>query len=155
MRQNSIFNCNNFDPVNLDNIYDDDSHNLPYDIFGVYNLCENTIKYNNDNDTVIDIEKNKSNKGKNQKQLNFTDNIIKDKDDPNKIGNTYLKETVKSTNDKNKIKSIKTNEKNKIKINNNKKRKAIKLLINTFIKDINNIIKKVYNNNIGNGINEN
>ena len=159
MKINSFSNCRTFEIDNLDNMFDDDSIILPNETsLDIGNFYEN-LNNNNTNIFCDIIQNNETSKEekiyKNNvpQPSNFTEDI-KDEDELNKIDDTYLKETVRSTQKINKkIKSKKICEKKEIK-NNNMKRKARNYLINKCIKDINQKIKKVYNNNIGNGINE-
>ena len=151
MSQKTVFSSNTVEIANMDNMLDDDSLTFPIKTFFDNNLINKN--------TYADIVQNynSSNDEKNiyqdvQKISNFTE-YIKDKDELIKNNDTYLKETIKSTKETNKkIKSI--IEEKKIIKNYNMNRKLRNLLIKYSVKYINNTIRKVYNNKIGNGINE-
>ena len=155
MIKDSFFNCHTFEINNMDNIFDDDFLILPNETsLDISNFHDNLSDYNIY--TFINNKTNNENKtceNKAQQPSNFNEDI-KDKDKLKKIDDTYLNKKVRNTQKINQeIKSEKICDKNTMK-NNNMKRKVKHLLINKCIEDINQKIKEVYNNNIGNGINE-
>ena len=149
---------NPFDKTSSDYSFEDIYPVLPRIFIDPDNSNENSIHIMN-NDSFLDvIQNNKPEKEDKimifqniQKSQNITEEI-KVKEDIKIIDDKSLEDTDKSTRKKiKKRKYIKRYP--KILNNDNRFRQTKIILINTFIKYINKKIQKIYNNNIGNGIN--
>ena len=149
---------NPFDKTNSDYSFEDIYPILPCMFIDLHNSNENSNHIMN-NDSFLDVIQN-NNPEKEDKIMTFqniqkSQNIIEEikvKEDIKNIDDKSLKDTDKST--RKKIKKRKYIKRYPKILNNDNRFRQIKIiLINTFIKYINKKIKKIYNNNIGNGIN--